>query len=42
MKNKITQPEADAFNSQPSNKPSAKFWAGAAAVTAIVAGAVVL
>jgi RND family efflux transporter MFP subunit len=41
MKNKITQPEADAFNSQPSNKPSAKFWAGAAAVTAIVAGAIV-
>jgi multidrug efflux pump subunit AcrA (membrane-fusion protein) len=41
MKNKITQPEADAFNAQPSNKPSAKFWAGAAAVTAIVAGAIV-
>src|SRR5258708_32732881 len=41
MKNEITQPEADAFNSQPSNKPSAKFWAGAAAVTAIVAGAIV-
>ncbi len=41
MKNKITQPEADAFNSQPSNKASAKFWAGAAAVTAIVAGAIV-
>src|ERR1700728_3239837 len=41
MNNKITQPEADAFNNQPSNKPSAKFWAGAAAVTAIVAGAIV-
>ena len=41
MKNRFAQPEADAFNSQPSNKPSAKFWAGAAAVTAIVAGAIV-
>jgi len=41
MKNRFTQPEADAFNNQPSNKPSAKFWAGAAAVTAIVAGAIV-
>src|SRR5271155_3724293 len=41
MSNITSQPEPEPFISQPSGKTGVKLWLGAAAVTAIVAGAIV-